>query len=62
MMIGYYLVATYSVMNVLPSFAIFGGGLAERAKPKSQSYVAGCIECHQTGAMETVTTKTWGRE
>lgn len=29
-------VATYSVMNVLLSFATFGGGRAERAKPKSQ--------------------------
>ena len=30
-------VATYSVMNVLLSFATFGGGRADRARPKSQS-------------------------
>ena len=29
--------ATYSVMNVLLSLATFGGGRAERARPKSQS-------------------------
>ena len=31
------LVATYSVMKVLLSLATFGGGRAERARPKSQS-------------------------
>ena len=30
------LVATYSVMNVLLSFATLGGGRADRARPKSQ--------------------------
>ena len=33
-----YLVATYSVMNVLLSFATLGGGLADLASPKSQSW------------------------
>ncbi len=33
------LVATYSVMKVLLSLATFGGGRAERASPKSQSWV-----------------------
>ena len=32
-----YLVATYSVIKVLVS-STFGGGNAERARPKSQSY------------------------
>lgn len=32
-----YLVATYSVMNVLLSFATLGGGLADLASPKSQT-------------------------
>ena len=31
-------VATYSVMNVLLSLATFGGGRADRARPKSQSW------------------------
>jgi hypothetical protein len=31
------LVATYSVMKVLLSFATFGGGRADRARPKSQT-------------------------
>ena len=30
------LVATYSVMKVLLSFATLGGGRADRARPKSQ--------------------------
>ncbi len=35
------LVATYSVMNVLPSFSNPGGGRADRARPKSHN-------CHGT--------------
>lgn len=33
-----YLVATYSVIKVLLSFATSGGGRAERARPKSQTW------------------------
>lgn len=33
-----YLVATYSVMNVELSLATFGGGRADRASPKSQTW------------------------
>lgn len=42
------LVATYSVMNVLLSLATLGGGRADRARPKSQTYTRSVEEQMQS--------------